>query len=437
MSRDASRPPNVPEVFAGNITANVACPFCGLGCDDLAFADKRGILSGIRNGCAKSIEMFSASRREGDAEPKIRGKRVSLKLAVERASCLLREARLPVIGGLATDVAGVRAALRLADRLGGVIDHLNSEKALRNIRVLQDKGWMSTTLSEVRNRADLVIIVGGDIQRNFPRFIERCLAPNETLFSSALSRQLVMLGGISPMTDSIPVTRFDCDLSHLAELAGVLRCLIEGETLQAMEIAGIKIDALRMLAARMQQARYGVFVWSAADLDFPHAELAIEAVCDLVKTLNATTRFAVLPLGGANGDITVTQVTTWQTGFPLRVSFSKGVPEYDPYHFSATRLLANGEADALLWISAFDARHRPPHSEIPTIVLGRAGMTFEHPPEIYIPVGVPGLDHLGHVYRTDNVVALRLRKLTERGLHSAAEILADIERAHDATPGEC
>ena len=111
------------------------------------------------------------------------------------------------------------------------------------------------------------------------------------------------------------------------------------------------------------------------------------------------------------------------------------MPEYDPYHFSAARLLDSGQADALLWISAFDSRHRPPLSEIPAIVLGRAGMTFERPPEVYIPVGVPGLDHSGHVYRTDNMVALRLRKLMERGLHSVAEILADIESALDAKPG--
>ena len=433
MSRDRSK---APDVFTADIASNVACPVCGLGCDDLAFADVDGALSSVRNGCHKSTEMFSGSRLDGDAEPRIRGERVALKAAVAHASSLLREARLPVIGGLATDVAGMRAALRLADRLGAVVDPMNAENALRNIRVLQDQGWVSTTLSEVRNRADLIVILGGDIQRDFPRFAERCLAPDATLFSPALSRQLVMLDGIAPMTGSIPVTRVDCDLSRLAEIAGALRCLIEGKPLQATEIAGIKIDTLRMLAERMRQARYGVFVWSAADLDFPHAELAIEAVCGLVKALNTSTRFAVLPLGGANGAITATQVTTWQTGFPLRVSFSNGVPEYDPYHFSAARLLADDEADVLLWIAAFDGRQHPPHSGIPAIVLGRAGMTFEHPPEVFIPVGVPGLDHSGHVYRTDNVVALRLRKLMDRGLHSVAEILADIERTLDTMPRE-
>lgn len=427
MLHDANQQPNKTE--------NVACPFCGLGCDDLAFTEEDGLLSITSNGCTKSTEMFSVAPVGVAAKPQIRGKTVSLELAVERASALLRDAQLPVVGGLATDVAGVRAALRLADRLGAVVDHLNSENALRNIRVLQDKGWMSTTLSEVRNRADLVIIIGGDVERNFPRFIERCLAPGETLFAASLPRQLVLLGGVPPQIEDIPVSRFECDLSRLAELAGALRCLIEGRALQVPEIAGIKIDALRALAERMKQARYGVFVWAAEDLDFPHAELAVEAVCDLVKILNATTRFAVLPLGGAHGDITASEVTTWQTGFPLRIAFSSGVAEYDPYHFSTSRLLADGTADALLWISAFDSRCRPPVSEIPTIVLGRVGMTFDQPPEVYIPVGVPGLDHRGHVHRTDNVVALPLRKLMERSLRPVADILADIERVLSAPPG--
>ena len=58
---------------------------------------------------------------------------------------------------------GARAAGRLADRLGGVLDHMNSAAVLRNLMVLQDSGWITTTLSEVRNRADLLIVAGGDI----------------------------------------------------------------------------------------------------------------------------------------------------------------------------------------------------------------------------------------------------------------------------------
>src|SRR5690606_125451 len=97
--------------------------------------------------------------------------------------------------------------------------------------------------------------------------------------------------------------------------------------------------------------------------------------------------------GGEDGTTTFTQVCTWQTGYPLRVSFSQGHPIYDPWRFSTAQLLAAGSADALLWIAAFSADAASPVGSAPTTVLGRPGMSFTQPPAVYIPVGTPGLDH--------------------------------------------
>jgi formylmethanofuran dehydrogenase subunit B len=119
----------------------------------------------------------------------------------------------------------------------------------------------------------------------------------------------------------------------------------------------------------------------------------------------------------------------WQTGFPFRTRFGAAGADYDPYHHATERLLESGEADALLWVSSFDERRGPPASGVPTVVLGRPGMRFETEPEVYIPVGVPGLDHAGHFFRADKVVALPLRKLRESGLPSVGEVAAAIEAA--------
>jgi len=72
-------------------------------------------------------------------------------------------------------------------------------------------------------------------------------------------------------------------------------------------------------------------------------------------------------------------------------------------------LLENGEADALVWVQAFNVNAVPPETNLPTIVVGRSGMTFTKEPDVFIPVGTPGIDHAGHAYRMDNVVAIRLK----------------------------
>ncbi len=171
----------------------------------------------------------------------------------------------------------------------------------------------------------------------------------------------------------------------------------------------------------MRAARYGVLTWAAADLAFPHADLAIQSMCEFVTALNSEGRFSVLPLGGTDGDLTALQVTTWQTGFPVQVNFSGGVPTQG----SARHLSAHGEADAMVFVSALDAARTPPAAKIPSIVLGRAGMRTDGC-SVFIPVSVPGLHHAGHLYRGDNVVAIHLRKLAGSALPSAAQALQRI-----------
>jgi formylmethanofuran dehydrogenase subunit B len=61
-------------------------------------------------------------------------------------------------------------------------------------------------------------------------------------------------------------------------------------------------------------------------------------------------------------------------------------------------------------------------------------MTFEREPAVFIPVGTPGLDHAGHLFRTDRVVALPLRQLRESSLPSVAEAIAAIEVALGEAP---
>ena len=49
---------------------------------------------------------------------------------------------------------------------------MNANSMARNLKVLQSTGWQTTTLTEVKNRAD-VIVCFGDIVSHNPRFFER------------------------------------------------------------------------------------------------------------------------------------------------------------------------------------------------------------------------------------------------------------------------
>ncbi|MBI3527987.1 MAG: formylmethanofuran dehydrogenase subunit B [Betaproteobacteria bacterium] len=401
---------------------NVPCPFCGLLCDDLRVALTKGVATVAAHGCARSRALFAANASD-PATALVDDKPADLAAAIGRGAEILRAARRPLLISAGTDVAGMRVLVDLAERCGGIVDHANGDALFRNLRVLQNTGWISTTFTEVRNRADLLVVAGTGISRRFPRFFERCYGDFETLFETGV-RELWFLGEVP---DDLPATlrqrteSLAVDPARLAEFFSTLLALFAGRALRAQTVAGVPSGKLSELLKRMRSARYGVLTWAAADLAFAHADLAIQSMCELVRALNSETRFSVLPLGGSDGDLTALQVTTWQTGFPVQVNFCGGAPAQDP----ARHLARQGEVDAMVFVSALDATRTPPAGKIPSIVLGRAGMRAGGC-SVFIPVSVPGLHHTGHLYRADNVVAIHLRKLAGSALPSAAQALQRI-----------
>ena len=138
----------------------------------------------------------------------------------------------------------------------------------------------------------------------------------------------------------------------------------------------------------------------------------------------AMTRCAVLPLGGSDNLLGANQACLWQTGYPLRTGFGGGSPSQDPHRHDARRLIDSGEADALVWISAFRPLPAPRRDGLPTIALTATADATD----VVIPVGTPGIDHEGQVFRSDGLVAIGLAALRD-GPPSVAEIIGRIDHA--------
>ncbi len=412
---------------------NVACPFCGMLCDDLEIENNDGTLKILKNGCGRAIGGFE--RKLPPSSPQIGGKDVTLAEAVKEAAALIGKADSPLFGGLATGVEGMRAALALAERAGGVVDHALSEGQYRNVKVLQSAGWTTSTLTETRNRADLLIIVGSDIRKLHPRFFERIVSPPDSMFEvTAPKRTVVFIGEVPERKDTAgpqvgEVVTLACKVEQIGEVLGALRARLRGFRVNAKTAGGIALAKIDALAELCRQAKYGVVVWAPPTLDVPHAELLVEQATGLVKDLNQTQRFAGLSLGGNEGAVTAAAVATWQSGFPLRISYASGAPEFDPYRYSILRMLAAGEGDLLVWIASISSDLAPPATDIPTIVLGTPGLKLPQQPAVFIPVGTPGVDHAGRLVRCDSVVSLPLKNLHRAELPRAADVLAAIEAA--------
>ncbi|KQT47493.1 hypothetical protein ASG43_10360 [Aureimonas sp. Leaf454] len=271
--------------------------------------------------------------------------------AVAAAANRLAASRLPLITGLATDVAGLRAAMDLAALSGGVIDHARSAALYRNLDVFRRTGLFRGVPAELRRRCDRVLLVGGDAVETAPDLLAFLLRGSPDLGPGrGEPRRTVWLGGgdgaVLPgvYLDAVPI-----EAAEIAGFVGLMRASLAGRRFDASAAsgpasAGRAVEIVQWLAA----ARFAAVVWSAGTLD----AIAIESLTGLVSELNAATRASAIALGEPGEAHGTAEAATWLSGYPLRVGFARGSAEHDPVRFDGARLLASGECDLAVHVDA-------------------------------------------------------------------------------------
>ncbi|RZU02708.1 formylmethanofuran dehydrogenase [Rivibacter subsaxonicus] len=402
---------------AGDPAASAAwvCPFCPLLCHDLHPAPRAdgAWQLGAATPCARADAALQSLLPLPPPAP----------AAIEAAARLLAGARRPLIAGLGTDVAGARALTRLADACGAVVD-AGGDGALCMPRALQDRGGYSTTLAEVAERADLILTIGCAPSRAQPRFWERALGGGpRTVIQFGVDDPALAARAIRPVTVSMSLA------SELFSDLATLAALVAGRPVTNPP------PALQWLASQLRAARYAVLVWEPAALP-AQGELLVELIQRLIGTLNGATRAAGLALGGGDGLASMQQAHLWLTGLPLRTQHGPRGLEHDPWCLDADALATDAAVDAVLWVDAFGQRPLPPallQSPLPLVLLATpqrlAALPPRAAPTFAIAVGTPGVDHGGHLFRTEFSVVQPLRALRDTTLPSVAEVVARLQAA--------
>jgi formylmethanofuran dehydrogenase subunit B len=250
------------------------------------------------------------------------------------------------------------------------------------------------------------------------------VAPKPAYLPEGTAREVVFLGG-APAADT--VTALGRAPTCIAEGADIT----DSVTALRLAVEGRGDGAFADLAKRLLGARYAVVVWAAGMFSEAGSDLTVESIVRLVRTVDITTRCSGLPLSGTDNLAGANYACVWRTGFPLRTSFEGGSLRHDPDGLAWHRRM--GTADAVLWISSFRAEVPAIDSTGPSVVLAPPETSFEREPDVFIPVGTPGIDHAGDVFRSDGVLTLHANPLIDRGLPSTVDVLKRIDATLAAT----
>jgi formylmethanofuran dehydrogenase subunit B len=414
-----------------SVIANVTCLGCGCACDDIDVVVASGRIVEARNACQLGLRWFG----DGHVPSNIRvdGADVGLEQAVSSAAARLCEARRPLVyiaAGLSCEAQ--REAVALADLLRARLDSVTTWAALPFTLASQEHGHASATLGEVRNRADVLVFWGIDLQARYPRFASRYApSPAGTHVPEGRRSRTVIAVDVGSASATI-----DADVRIAVEPGDELATLTALEAVTRSPDAASRFASLpdrawvvaRELAVALLSSRYIGLVYDAEPDDrSERSTVRFEALASLAQALNDRTRCAALALRAGGNRSGADSVLVAQTGYPCAVDFARGYPRYDPHASALHDPHAHGVDTALVVgdpneipsevsraLAGLDAVVIGPRAS--TVTLGRQC--------VVIDTGVDGIHASGTALRTDDV-PLPLRASLS-GPRSAAETIRGV-----------
>jgi formylmethanofuran dehydrogenase subunit B len=403
---------------------SVTCLGCGCACDDLTVQIADGRITEISPPCPVGRAWFGDGRVPGRI---LRGgAEASLEAALSDAAETLAGAPGGTLVLLAPDLStqGQRAALAVADVLRATVDTVTSEPAAAGLLAAQRRGRAAATLGEVRNRADVLLFWGVDPAPRYPRFLSRyALEPVGTHVPGGRAGRTVI--SVSIGRDRGPAAaESELALAPDQEIAAlsVMRAVALGNALGELPPA---LQAVAEVATRLTTAAYAVLVHDGEPGEEPGRDTyRAEGLTALTQALNGRTRAALSTLRAGGNRSGAEAALTWQTGYPMAVSYRGGYPRYTPASRGLAELGAGGAGAVLVAGSAAalaDALAGA-GSRSPVIAIGPRASEAPFPVRVAIDTGVAGIHEGGTAYRMDEV-PLPLRPPLA-GARSAADTLA-------------
>ena len=416
----------MPKISDSVNLKNIVCPFCSLHCDDISVDVKDNKLlvkNDLLPSCKAKFEKYNR-KIFNDQSCKIKGKEASVKKTFDYCKKLINKSNETLILNASSDVNICREILSSASKINGIVDHINSSTFLKNIGLYQRRGYMTTTLTEIKNKSDIVILFSNNILRSYPRLIEIVLAPKNSFSINPKNKRIFIIGDKENnmkgcTSNDSRITLIDFNNKNIPLLIKSIANK-KNET----QLSNKYFD---IILKNISKSKYLSMLWSTSELiKYNECDQIIHTISEYIVSLNETSRAACLSMSGNDGDISSVQATAWISGYPTRVKFTGSYFEFDRDAYNSEKLIESSNIDLVIYINTISNKKLILNKNHKNIIIGQPATKYNIEPDAFIPCGVPGIDYKGHIFRTDNVVSLPLSEIKISKHQSAQEILRDI-----------
>jgi formylmethanofuran dehydrogenase subunit B len=396
------------------------CTGCSLLCDDIIVTTDGIYIDQVIGACLKGKERFDLVNSENRIlGPLIRKndllEKVSWDSALEKTIELLKNSKNPLLYGFSTSACEAQLkGLELAKHINGFIDSNSSICQGKILNEAVKTGITFSTITEVVNKADLIILWGFNAAESIPRLL------NKTLYSRGKFR---MTGReIKTLIIIDPVKNASFNTMGVRDIPLIIKPGKDLELIRALKdqcsagngsptegIAGLDKDDMKRLTQQLCGAEYGViFVGQGLLMPQKDSNLIVELL-ELVNLINlkqAKGRISVMMMGGHFNMVGFDHVALSNYG-------KNGALQFKDNKFTNTEdtlitKIQNEDFDCSIFMGTDPISHLPLSlsSKLvkkPIILIdNHKNATYEFA-NIVLPTAITGIECDGLAYRLDHI----------------------------------
>jgi formylmethanofuran dehydrogenase subunit B len=407
----------------------IPCSGCSLLCDDIFIRSDGFFIDQIVGACKKGKERFDqVTSKNRITSPLIKKNGENLKVnwdeALDKTVELIKNSKNPILYGFSNSSCEAQFnGIQLAKKIDGFID---SNSTICQGKILNASSYSNltlTTLSEIINKADLLIFWGLNAAESIPRLL------NKALFSRGKFRMtgreiktLIIIDPVQTASFGVMGVR---DLALLIEpgkdldLIRILKkeCCDE-VSIPSNGIAGLDKDDLKRLLLNLREAENNVIFIGQGVISSPSSDELIKELLELVELIENKQqrgRTSIIMAGGHYNMAGFDQVSLSSTGSNQNLQFSNGklvnsqetiISKINKEDFDYSIIVGTDP------ISHFPKELSKKLMSKPIIVIDNHKSATTQVADIVLPTAITGIECEGLAYRLDHV-PVQLQKLVD------------------------
>jgi len=422
----------------------VTCTGCSLLCDDIIIRTDGLFIDEIIGACLKGKERFEQiSAKNRIMDPLIRKngelEKVSWDDALEKVLTIIKTSSKPILYGFSNSSCEAQLkGIKLAKKIDGFIDSNSTICQGKVLNISRDTGMTLTTMSEIINNVDTLILWGLNAAESIPRLL------NKTLFTRGKFRMtgreiktLIIIDPVKSVSFGVMGPR---DLALFIEPNKDLELIkiLKDECCSSNGIpsgggAGLDETDIKRMLQHLQGAENAVILVGQGILTTQGNESPLKELLELIDLINLQQkkgRISLVMVGGHYNMAGFDHVALSETGKNQSLQFlnNKLINSND----SIVSKINNEDFDYTIIVGTDPISHLPYQlssklASKPIILIDNRKSGISQLADVVLPTAITGIECGGLAFRLDQV-PIELKKIINppNNLPSDEELLDQI-----------